>query len=246
MLWLWIIITPDEIPLMLYCDYRKRLSQQESLESLQKTFDDFFVSPLTVYNWYTEFNRARDHFEDEFRAAWPRSSLIPENIEAVDQLINVRPHMTYQQIQDTLQTRSAATESILHDYLGLRKMTYRWMPQFLTEAEKQDRTGCYLIMLKKSDRGRSKRVCDIITGGESCLYYYDLETKCQSEVWLAGNSPLSSNVCRQHSLGKIFFSWWSPVLIQSFLLKTLKELQLSGIPKNALKRFEAIGETSTS
>ena len=110
---------------MIYCDYRKRLSQQESLESLQKTFDDFFVSPLTVYNWYTEFNRARGHFEDEFRAAWPRSALTPENIEAVDQLINVRSHMTYQQIQDTLSNRFAATEFILHDYLGLRKMTYR-------------------------------------------------------------------------------------------------------------------------
>ena len=75
-------------------------------------------------------NRARDHFEDEPRTGRARSAVTPENTEAVRQLINVDPHITYQQMQDTLQIRSAATESILHDYLGLRKITCRWVIQF--------------------------------------------------------------------------------------------------------------------
>ena len=40
-------------------------------------------------------------------------------------------------------------------------------------------------MLKKFDGGSSNRVDNIITGDESCFYYYDPQTKRQSEVWIA-------------------------------------------------------------
>jgi hypothetical protein len=45
-----------------------------------------------------------------------------------------------------LQIGSAATESILHDYLGLRKVTCRWVPHFLTEAQRQGRVDYSLAM----------------------------------------------------------------------------------------------------
>src|SRR5579862_2037865 len=118
---------------------KKKLSQEECLESLQKTFGDSCVSRTIVYRWYVEFNRGRDHFEDEPRAGRPRSAVTPEDIEAVHQLVNVYPYITYQEIEDILQIVSAATKSILHDYLSLRKITCRWVLNFLTEAQKQDR-----------------------------------------------------------------------------------------------------------
>ena len=64
---------------MIYYDYKNRLLQQESLESLQKqkTFRDSCVSRVTVYKWYVEFNLKRNHFEDELRAGRPRSALTP-------------------------------------------------------------------------------------------------------------------------------------------------------------------------
>ena len=100
----------------------------------------------------------------------------------------------------------AATESILHDYLGLRKFTCRWVLHFLTEAQNQDRVDYCLAMLKKFDGGRSKRVYDIITGDESCFYYYGPETKRQSEVWTARNNPSPTKVRRQRSVGKHMFA----------------------------------------
>ena len=46
-----------------------------------------------VYNWYVEFNRARDHFEDEPRTGRAKSAVISRSIEAVRQLINVDLHI---------------------------------------------------------------------------------------------------------------------------------------------------------
>ena len=199
-------LTRDEIRVMIYYDYKKASSQQECFESLQKTFGASCVSRATVYNWYAEFSRGRDHFEDEPRAGRPRSTVTPENIEAVCQLISVDQHLTYQQIQDTLQIGSAASESILHDHLGSRRVTCRRVLHFFTEAQKQDHVDYCLAMLKNFDGGRSKRVYDIITGDESCFYYYDPEMKRQSQVWVTRNDPSPSKVRRKRSVGKHMFA----------------------------------------
>lgn len=199
-------LSRDHIRIMIYYDYKKKLSQQECLESLQKTFGDSCVSRTTVYNWYAEFSRGRDHFEDEPRAGRPRSAVTPENIEAVRQLVNIDPHITYQEIEDALDIGSAATQSILHDYLGLKKITCRWVPHFLTEGQKQDRVDYCQKMLEKFDGGRSKRVYDVITGDESWFYYYDPETKRQSQVWIGRNDPRPTKVRRQRSAGKHMFA----------------------------------------
>ncbi|CAF4372773.1 unnamed protein product [Rotaria sp. Silwood2] len=82
-------LTREQIRVMIYYDYKKQLSQEECLESLHKTFDDSCVSRATVYNWFAEFSRGRDHFEDEPRAGRPRTAVTPENIEAVRELAAV-------------------------------------------------------------------------------------------------------------------------------------------------------------
>ena len=85
------------------------------------------MSRATVYNWFVEFNRGRDQLEDESHASRPRTTVTPENIEAVRDLVNVDPHITYQEIEDILQIGSAATNSILHNYLHLRNVICRWI-----------------------------------------------------------------------------------------------------------------------
>ena len=108
-----------------------------------------------------------------------------------------------------MQIRSAATEAILHDYLGLRMITCRSVPSFLTEAHKQEHADYCLKMPEKFDSGRSRRVHDIITGDECRFYYYDPEMKRYCHVSMASNSPPPAKVRRQRPVGKhmsaIFF-----------------------------------------
>ena len=129
--------TRDQIRVMIYYDYKKKLSSQKCLESLHKTFGDACVSRLTAYNWFAEFNRGKDHFEDKPCAGRPRTAVTPENSEAVRELVNVGPRITYEEIEDIWKIGSAAAEAALRDYLGLTKITYCSVPQFLTaQADK--------------------------------------------------------------------------------------------------------------
>ena len=73
---------------------------------------------------------------------------------------------------------------ILHDCLGVRKRCARGVPHKLSKEQKEGRVDWSTHMLRKYDGGRSPRVWVIVTGDETWVYQYHLETKQQSEVWI--------------------------------------------------------------
>jgi hypothetical protein len=49
-------------------------------------------------------------------------------------------------------------------------------------------------------------VYDIITDVESCLYYYDPETKRQSQVWVVSNDPHPTEIRRKRCVDEHMFA----------------------------------------
>jgi len=60
-------------------------------------------------------------------------------------------------------------------------------------------------MIKKFNSGQRKHVCDIITGDETWIYYYDLETRSQCKVWKHQTLHDEVNCVYQEALGN---EWW--------------------------------------
>jgi len=182
---------------------------EKCIESSHITWGDSCVSRAIVYHWFAHRVRERDPFEDVPHIDPLCTAFTLENLEVVHQLIVVDPHTAYQQIEDISQIRSAATEAIRHDYLGLRMITYRSVPYFLIEAQKQKHVDNCLKMLEKFHDGRLRRVLDIVTGDESRFYYYDPELKRYWQVSVASSSLPSTKVRRQLHVDKpisaIFF-----------------------------------------
>ena len=76
------------------------------------------------------------------------------------------------------------------------------MPHQLTNDQRQWRIEFCRHSLKRFEEGPSRRVFDIITGGESWFYHYDPETKAQSKVWVSKTDPRPTKVHRNKSSGK--------------------------------------------
>ena len=57
-------------------------------------------------------------------------------------------------------------------------------------------------LLKRFNNGDSRLVSDIVTGEETWLYQFDLETKRQSSVWIFPDEQPPTKVKRQRSVGK--------------------------------------------
>ena len=117
--------------------------------------------------------------QDAPRSGRPSTSLTEQTSDAVQKIIEDDPHSTYQQIETILGISSKAINSIIYDYLNLRKVCGGWVSHTLTDDQKQLQLQFCCQSLKKFEEGRSRRVFDIITGDESCFYHYDPELKEQ-------------------------------------------------------------------
>ena len=84
--------------------------------------------PTTVFNWFHEFQRNKFTVQDALRSNRPSTSLIEQTIDAARKIIEDDPHSMYQQIGDILGISSTTINSIVHDYLKLRKACARWVP----------------------------------------------------------------------------------------------------------------------
>ena len=74
---------------------------------------------------------------------------------------------------------------ILTEDLGMRKVCAKMVPKELTEERKQRRVTICQDLLERQDNILG---C-VITGEETWVYQYDLETKRQSAQWKTANSP---------------------------------------------------------
>ena len=182
-------LTREHFRAIIFHNFRRGLSRQECIDELKSLYGYEAPSYSTVKNWYNEFNRGRRSLKDEFREGRPKTAVVPENIDAVRELIMQDRHVTYLQIEACLCISPTSIHSILHEHLAVKKVCSRWIPHNLTIAQKKARVDWCKEMLKKYDRGASKDVYKIVTGDESWIYAYEPETKQQSTVWVFQDEP---------------------------------------------------------
>ncbi|GFT01071.1 putative DD34D transposase [Nephila pilipes] len=87
---------------IIFHNFRRGLSRQECFDELNSLYSDKAPSYSTVKNWYNEFNRGRCSIQDESRAGRPKSVVVPEKINAVRELIKQDRHVTYREIEASL------------------------------------------------------------------------------------------------------------------------------------------------
>lgn len=195
-------LTREHFRAIIFHNFRRGLTRRECADELNSLYGDQAPSLSTVKNWYNEFNRGRLSLSDELREGRPKSVVIPENIDAVRELIMQDRHVTYREIEACLGISSTRIHSILHEHLAVKKICSRWIPHNLTIAQKKARVDWCKEMLKKYGRGASKDVYKIVTGDESWIYAYEPETKQQSTVWVFQDEPNPTKVTRSRSTSK--------------------------------------------
>ena len=82
-------------------NFQLRLIQQQWIDELNSIFGDGAPSRTSVYRWYGEVNPGRSSLQDEFLESDLKSVVVPENIDAVHQLILQDRHVTYREIETT-------------------------------------------------------------------------------------------------------------------------------------------------
>ena len=140
------------------------------------------------------FEKNEKIFNDQRRPARPATETTTEHIEEVRCLIDGDPHLTIDEIQvDTGMTRRTI-QRIISDYLQLRKIPARWLNNILTDAQRIERVRLCQENLAKFHQG-TWRLCDVVTGDESCFYHKQIGRKSSNAAWtpIGGTSTYCSS-----------------------------------------------------
>ena len=109
---------------IIFYNFQRGLTQPECIDELNSIFGDEAPSTISVYRWYGEFRWARSSLQDEFREGCPKSVVVPETIDAVHQLILQDCHVTYREIETTLDISGTSIHSILEEHLIVKKFVH--------------------------------------------------------------------------------------------------------------------------
>jgi hypothetical protein len=111
------------------------LTATEMHHELINAYEHDCVSFSTVAQWVRRFTSGRESFEDNPRIGRPVTAITQANIHAVEELINDDPHISIDYIAAMLDISHGSVDTILKHHLYLRKISSRWVPHSLTQAQ---------------------------------------------------------------------------------------------------------------
>lgn len=174
-------------------------------DELTRAYGEGAISYSTVQRWSKFFQEGNMEIEDNPRSGRPVSKITPENIQLVQSLIQEDPHCTYDDIQADTELSRGTINRIIHDHLKMKKVTSRWVPHELTLEQKQLRVKICKENLAKLLSG-SWRLCDIVAGDESWIYFRQLGRKASNACWIKEGESAGTVVRREQYEPKILFS----------------------------------------
>lgn len=199
-------LTREQTRLLIWYCFKRKLPALSAHEELNTTLGDQGPSHATVTRWYREFRNGRVDFQDDPRSGRPPTAVTEENVDAVRNLVEDDPRITESMISTHLNIGSAAVDTILHEHLRMRKLCARWIPHVLTDAQKRARVEFCRFFINRYENASKQRLAEVITGDETWLYHFDVETKRSSSEWVpeGGQRPLKAR--RSRSRGKRMFA----------------------------------------
>ena len=114
-----------------------------------------------------------------------------------------------------------SVSTILHDRLGMRKLTARWVPKSLSDEQMATRASVCSALLKRF-RSKDDFLLRLVTVDDTWVHYYEPENKAQSRQWVGPGSPRPNKFKTQPSAGKVMATvFWDAkgVIMLDFLPK---------------------------
>ena len=99
--------------------------------------------------WVGEFKRGRTSLEDEARVGRPLDATDEEMCKKVRDLIHSDRRIQVEEIEQALGISHGSVSTILHDRLGMRKLTARWVPRSLSDEQMATRASVCSALLKR-------------------------------------------------------------------------------------------------
>jgi len=119
---------------------RKTIAQTE--EKLKKYYGDSAPSHYMVQKWFADFRCGRTSTEDAPRSGRSKTATDEENVDKVHDIVLADRRLKLKEIAEAADISYGATWNILHEELGMKKLSARWVPRLLTPEQRRRWTRC--------------------------------------------------------------------------------------------------------
>lgn len=160
----------------------------------------------TVKFWARQFKSGRESLNDDPRSGRPVEATGDDIVEKIEDLILENNRLTKKQLAEIVNISTESVLRILHEKLGMNKVSCRWVPKMLTVENKRQRLLAANEFLDRCKVDPENIFHRIITCDETWIHHYDPETKQQSMQWQRRGNPAPIKFKVQSSAGKIMAS----------------------------------------
>ncbi|KAI6653032.1 Transposase [Oopsacas minuta] len=165
----------------MFYNYKRGISAIECIIEIFSVFGEQSLTKTNIYKWYNRFRLGYMCLDDDdIRTGRPITATTDENITKVEELVREDRQITIRQLIHDASVSSGTIETILHQHLGLRRVCSKLVPHLLTLEQKNRQIQFCRSMLLKYSKAYSRRHSEVITGDETWVYFYDMQTKQQS------------------------------------------------------------------
>lgn len=177
-------------------------SATETLTMLRQVYSDEAMSRSQIFDWHSRFQHGRISLDDDERSGRPSTSIIPENVEKIRQLVHNDRRSTIKELAEAVGISYGSVQAILTSELHMHRIAAKFVPRLLTADQKEHRVEICQDLRQRVANDPSF-LAKIVTGDETWVYSYDPETKQQSSQWKSPSSPRLKKARQSRSSKKI-------------------------------------------
>jgi len=152
-------------------------SVTETFEMLKIAFGEEAMCRTQTYEWFGSIS------VDDPRSGRPSTSKTDDNVAYDREVIRSNRHLTVREVADEVSISKTMCHEILTENLGVHRIAAKFVPRLLTDDQKQNRDDLSQELLDRAN-GDDNFLKNIITGDETWVYGYYVETKVQSSQWV--------------------------------------------------------------
>ena len=198
--------------------FAKGTKCSEIYREIVEIYGEHAMSKSRVYQWCSWFKDGRTSLHDEPRSGRPNTANNDQNTARVEELIKVDRRVKLTELSLKLDIPKTSVYEIVHDKLGYRKVSARWVPKMLSDEHKRQRVEISQILLHRCQQegdeivdigpdgehqAKNKLLEHLITGDETWIHLSTPETKRDSMTWKHPSSPVTKKFKVQQSARKV-------------------------------------------
>ncbi|XP_015432649.1 PREDICTED: histone-lysine N-methyltransferase SETMAR-like [Dufourea novaeangliae] len=176
----------------------------------------------TVNFWVSEFKRGRSHTIDAPCSGRPKTATTPEIVDKIHDMVLADRRIKVREIVEAVSISYERVVHILHNELGLNKLSARWVPHLLNSEQKRVRAQMSADSLEVFKRNPTDFKRRFVTMDETWIHHYTPETKIQSKQWIGHGESVPKKAKVIRSAGKVMASvFWDAkgILLIDYLQK---------------------------